>query len=109
MFVMGSGLDTSLTLWSEDFANSLFQLAKDMAYTSRKWGCRWVEKSQWAGERRWEVFYGPVLLGLYDEDRPRKGLLRIQRQTALSPQEASSSSTKRGRPRPSSQGHTSNV
>jgi len=58
---------------------------------------------QWAGERRWEVFYGPVLLGLYDEDRPQKGLLRIQPETALSPQEASSPTTKRGRPRTSTQ------
>ena len=33
----------------------------------------------WIGERRWEVYYGPIVLGLYDQDRPSRGLLAVKR------------------------------
>ena len=43
--------------------------------------CLWGETVELtpAGERQWEVFFGPVLLGILDETRSQRDLIRPKR------------------------------
>jgi hypothetical protein len=43
--------------------------------------CLWGETVELApaGDRQWEVFFGPVLLGILDETRPQRDLIRPKR------------------------------